>query len=59
MIKMFLSEKNRCRRADDHVARGGSWFQDGLHDLRISTNVFPHAPVVVGIVELSAVNGPY
>ena len=34
-------------------------FQNGLSDLRCSTNVFPQAPVVVGIVELSAVDRPY
>ena len=34
-------------------------FQNGLHDLRISTNVFAQAPVVVGIVKLSAVNHSY
>ena len=27
--------------------------------IRIPANVFPHAPVVVGIVELSAVSRPY
>ena len=34
-------------------------FQNGLRDLRISTNVFPKAPVVVGIIELSAADRPY
>ena len=34
-------------------------FQNGLHDLRISTSVFPQAPVVVGIIELFAVDRPY
>ena len=34
-------------------------FQNGLRDLRISTNVFPQAPVVVGIIDLSAVDRPY
>ena len=33
--------------------------QNGLRDLRISTNVFPQACVVVGIIELSAVDRPY
>ena len=33
-------------------------FQSGLHDPWISTNVFPQAPVVVGIIELSAVDRP-
>ena len=34
-------------------------FQNGLHDFWISTNVFPRAPVVVGIIEFSAVDRPY
>ena len=34
-------------------------FQNGLHDLRISTNVFPQGSVVVGIIELSAVDRPH
>ena len=34
-------------------------FQNGLHDLRVPAIVFPHAPVIVGIVELSAVNRPH
>ena len=34
-------------------------FQNGLHDLRISTNVFPQASVVVGIIERSAVDRPH
>ena len=34
-------------------------FQNRLHDLRVPTNVFPQAPVVVGIIELSAVDRPY
>ena len=34
-------------------------FQNGLHDLRISTNAFPQAPVVVGIIEPSAIDHPY
>ena len=33
-------------------------FQNGLHDPWISTNVF-QAPVVVKIIELSAVDRPY
>ena len=33
-------------------------FQNGLHDPWISTTVFPQAPVVVGIIELSAVDRP-
>ena len=54
-----------CRRRTDAVVQTIMWcavvpgFQDGLYDLRISTKVFPHAPVVVGIVEVSAVNRPY
>ena len=34
-------------------------FQGGLHDLRVPANVFPHAPVFVGVVEPSAVNRPH
>ena len=34
-------------------------FQNGLNDFLIPANVLPHALVVVGIVELSAVNRPY
>ena len=34
-------------------------FQNGLHDSRISSNVFPQTPVVVEIIELSAVDRPY
>ena len=34
-------------------------FQNGLRDVRISANVFPHAPIVVGVVKLSAINRPY
>ena len=34
-------------------------FQNGLHDLPVLANVLPHAPVDVGIVELSAVDRPY
>ena len=34
-------------------------FQNGLHHLWISTNVFPEVPVIVGIIELSAVDRPY
>ena len=34
-------------------------FQNGLRGLRSSTNVFPQASVVVGIIELSAVGRPY
>ena len=34
-------------------------FQNGLRNSRISTNVFPQALVVVGIIELSAVDHPY
>ena len=34
-------------------------FQNGLHDLRISTNVFPQPPVVDGIIAISAVDRPY
>ena len=33
-------------------------FQNGLHDLRVLANVLPHAPVDVGVVELSAVDRP-
>ena len=33
--------------------------QNGLHDPWISTNVFPQAPIVAGIIELSAVDRPY
>ena len=33
--------------------------QNELRDSRISTNVFPQAPVVVGIIELSAVDHPH
>ena len=33
--------------------------QNGFHDSRIWTNKFPQAPVVVGIIELSAVDRPY
>ena len=34
-------------------------FQNGPRDLWISTNVFPQPSVVVGIIKLSAVDGPY
>ena len=34
-------------------------FQNRLHDLLILTTVFPQAPVVIGIIELSAVDRPY
>ena len=34
-------------------------FQNALRNSRISTNVFPQAFVVVGIIELSAVDHPY
>ena len=34
-------------------------FQNGLRNSRISTTVFPEAFVVVGIIELSAVDHPY
>ena len=34
-------------------------FQNGLRNFRMSTNVFPQAFVVVGIIELSAVDHPY
>ena len=44
---------------DGHVPRGNPGFQNGLHDLRVPANVFPHAPIVVGIVEPTAVNRPY
>ena len=33
--------------------------QNELRDSRISTNVVPQAPVVVGITELSAVDRPH
>ena len=57
MITMFLLQKNRCvppyRRQCSVVNLG---FQNGLRSSRISTIVFPHAFVVVGIIELSAVD---
>ena len=34
-------------------------FQNGLRDSWILTHVFPQAPVVVGIIELSAIDRPY
>ena len=34
-------------------------FQNGLRDSRISTSVFLQASVVVGIIELSAIDPPY
>ena len=34
-------------------------FLSGLHELRVLANVFPHAPVDVGVVEPSAVDRPY
>ena len=34
-------------------------FQNGLRDSRISTTVFLQASVVVGIIELSAIDRPY
>ena len=50
---------NAFRRTDDCAARVVTpRFQNELHDPWISTNVFPQAPVVVGIIELSAVDRP-
>ena len=58
---MFLLENNRClpsyRRLVQRVVI--LRFQNGRHDPRISTNVFLQASVVVGIIELSAVDRPY
>ena len=34
-------------------------FQNGPRNSRMSTNVFPQAYVVVGVIELSAVDHPY
>ena len=51
MITMFLLEKNKM-----HVVTQATvqrvvvlGFQNGLHDSRISTNVFPQAPVIVAV----------
>ena len=34
-------------------------FHGGPRNFRMSTNLFPQAPVVVGIIKLSAVDHPY